>query len=151
SMKSYNPFYVELVVAGVDGEGAHVYTSDMSGAITSEDFMSSGSGSPIAYGVLEQGFRKEFSLDEARKLAEAAVRAAMERDPGSGNGVDVLAIPNGHSLEVNWHGHGNGTDAVLHQPGKPARRGGVRAQRGWPMIDHSRRQIWRSWRSFQTR
>src|SRR2546426_7912 len=101
SMKSYNPFYVELVVAGVDHEGPHVYTSDMSGAITSEDFMSSGSGSPIAYGVLEQGFRKEFSLDEARKLAEAAVRAAMERDPGSGNGVDVLAIPNGHALEVN--------------------------------------------------
>ncbi len=101
SMKSYNPFYVELVVAGVDQEGAHVYTSDMSGAITSEDFMSSGSGSPIAYGVLEQGFRKEFSLEEARKLAEAAVRAAMERDPGSGNGVDVLAIPNGHSLEAN--------------------------------------------------
>src|SRR6267143_2026689 len=91
SMKSYNPFYVELVVAGVDQEGAHVYTSDMSGAITSEDFMSSGSGSPIAYGVLEQGFRKEFSLDQATKLAEAAVRAAMERDPGSGNGVDVLA------------------------------------------------------------
>src|SRR2546425_1565278 len=100
SMKSYNPFYVELVVAGVDHEGPHVYTSDMSGAITSEDFMSSGSGSPIAYGVLEQGFRKEFSLEETRKLAEAAVRAAMERDPGSGNGVDVLAIPNGHSLEV---------------------------------------------------
>src|SRR2546422_11489429 len=73
----------------------------MSGAITSEDFMSSGSGSPIAYGVLEQGFRKEFSLDEARKLAEAAVRAAMERDPGSGNGVDVFVIPNGHSLEGN--------------------------------------------------
>src|SRR3989442_1487300 len=47
------------------------------------------------------GFRKEFSLDEARKLAEGAVRAAMERDPGSGNGVDVLAIPNGHALEVN--------------------------------------------------
>jgi proteasome beta subunit len=88
---------VELVVAGVDLEGPHVYTSDMSGAITSEDFMSSGSGSPIAYGVLEQGFRKEFSLDQAAKLAEAAVRAAMERDPGSGNGVDVLAIPNGHA------------------------------------------------------
>src|SRR5207245_880375 len=89
SMKSYNPFYVELVVAGVDHEGPHVYTSDMSGAITSEDFMSSGSGSPIAYGVLEQGFRKEFSLDEARKLAEAAVRAAMERDRGGGDGERV--------------------------------------------------------------
>src|SRR5438477_104518 len=88
SMKSYNPFYVELVVAGVDQDGPHVYTSDMSGAITSEDFMSSGSGSPIAYGVLEQGFRKEFSLAEARKLAEAAVRAAM----GSGYVGDVTAL-----------------------------------------------------------
>src|SRR2546430_17461201 len=95
----------------------------MSGAIPSEDFMSSGSGSPIAYGVLEQGFRKEFSLDEARKLAEAAVRAAMERDPGSGNGVDVLAIPNGHSLEANLDGGRNGADDVLLQPGKAAPSG----------------------------
>src|SRR3989304_983082 len=87
-MKSYNPFFVELVVAGVDREGAHVYTSDMSGAVTSEDFMSSGSGSPIAYGVLEQGYKKDLNLEEAEKLGEAAVKAAMERDPGSGNGID---------------------------------------------------------------
>ena len=101
-MKSYNPFFVELVVAGVDREGAHVYTSDMSGAVTSEDFMSSGSGSPIAYGVLEQGYRQEIALDDARKLAESAVRAAMERDPGSGNGVDVLVLPNHRfNAEVN--------------------------------------------------
>ena len=43
-MKSYNPYFVKLVVAGVDRDGGHVYTSDMSGALTSEDFMSSGSG-----------------------------------------------------------------------------------------------------------
>ena len=101
-MKSYNPFFVELVVAGVDREGGHVYTSDMSGAITSEDFMSSGSGSPIAYGVLEQGFRQDLTLEDATRLAEAAVRAAMERDPGSGNGVDVLVVPNGR-----WHAEAN--------------------------------------------
>ena len=94
-MKSYQPFYVELVVAGVDREGAHVYTSDMSGAVTSEDFMSSGSGSPIAYGVLEQGYNKDLDLEAAKKLGEAAVKAAMERDPGSGNGIDVLVVPNG--------------------------------------------------------
>src|SRR5207253_9777703 len=75
SMKPYNPFYVELVVAGVDQEGAHVYTSDMSGAITSEDFMSSGSGSPIAYCALEQAVRTVLSFDEARKLAAAGARA----------------------------------------------------------------------------
>ena len=101
-MKSYSPFYVELVVAGVDRDGSHVFTSDMSGAITSEDFMSSGSGSPIAYGVLEQGYRTDILLGDAEKLAEAAVRAAMERDPGSGNGVDVLVVPNGR-----FHGEVN--------------------------------------------
>ncbi len=101
-MKSYQPFYVELVVAGVDREGAHVYTSDMSGAVTSEDFMSSGSGSPIAYGVLEQGYNQDISLDGAKKLGEAAVKAAMERDPGSGNGIDVLVVPNGR-----FHGEAN--------------------------------------------
>ncbi len=35
------------------------------------------------------------ALEDARGLAEAAVRAAMERDPGSGNGVDILVVPNG--------------------------------------------------------
>jgi 20S proteasome alpha/beta subunit len=83
-----------VAIAGAMSDAEYL----VNGAITSEDFMSSGSGSPIAYGVLEQGFRKEFTLDEAKKLAEAAVRAAMERDPGSGNGVDVLAIPNGHAF-----------------------------------------------------
>lgn len=101
-MKAYNPYFVELVVAGVDEEGPHVFTADMSGAVTSEPFMSSGSGSPIAYGVLEQGYRAQIPLEEGRRLAETAVRAAMERDPGSGNGVDVLVLPNGnYSREVN--------------------------------------------------
>jgi proteasome beta subunit len=99
-MKSYNPFYVELVVAGVDAEGPHVFTADMSGAITSEPFMASGSGSPLAYGVMEQGFRQGLDIEAGKRLAEQAVRAAMERDPGSGNGVDVLAVGNDAWREV---------------------------------------------------
>lgn len=92
-LKSYTPYFVELLVAGVDADGAHVYSADMSGAITEEDFASSGSGSPIAYGVLESGYTHEITIGEAKILAEKAVAAAIERDPGSGNGVDVLEIP----------------------------------------------------------
>jgi proteasome beta subunit len=66
----------------------------MSGAITNEDFASSGSGSPIAYGVLESLYHKEITNEEAKEIARKAVSAAMERDPGSGNGIDVLVIPN---------------------------------------------------------
>ena len=62
-----------MIVAGVDQEGAHVYAADMSGAITDEDFASSGSGSPIAYGVLESVYHKEITNDQAKEIATKAV------------------------------------------------------------------------------
>jgi 20S proteasome, alpha and beta subunits len=93
-LKSYQPYFVELLVAGVDDNGGHIYAADMSGAITTEDFASSGSGSPIAYGVLESVYHKNITNEEAKEIATKAVAAAMERDPGSGNGIDILVIPN---------------------------------------------------------
>jgi proteasome beta subunit len=93
-LKNYQPYFVELLVAGVDSKGAHVNVADMSGAITSEDFAASGSGAPIAYGVLESLYNKDMTNDEAKEVAKKAILAAMERDPGSGNGVDILTIPN---------------------------------------------------------
>jgi proteasome beta subunit len=92
-MKSYQPYYAEFIVAGVDLSGAHVLISDMSGAVSTESFVSTGSGSPIAYGVLESSYKDNMTLEEGKTIASSAVRAAMERDPGSGNGIDVLAIP----------------------------------------------------------
>jgi proteasome beta subunit len=92
-LKNYQPYYVELLVAGVDTSGSHVNVADMSGAITNEDYAASGSGAPIAYGVLESLYHFDISNDEAKEIAKKAVAAAMERDPGSGNGIDVLAIP----------------------------------------------------------
>jgi proteasome beta subunit len=44
--------------------------------------------------VLESTYHKEITNEEARQIAAKAVSAAMERDPGSGNGIDVLVIPN---------------------------------------------------------
>jgi proteasome beta subunit len=92
-MKSYQPYFAEFIVAGVDALGPHVYVTDMSGAVSAEDFVSSGSGSPIAYGVLESNYKPDMTLEQAKTLGTNAVQAAMERDPGSGNGIDVVAIP----------------------------------------------------------
>lgn len=92
-LKNFQPYFVELIVAGVDEEGGHVYVADMSGAITNEDFAASGSGSPIAYGVLESVYHTGLTNEQAKEIATKAVAAAMERDPGSGNGIDVLVIP----------------------------------------------------------
>jgi proteasome beta subunit len=92
-LKNYQPYFVELLVGGVDQEGGHIFVADMSGAITSEEFASSGSGSPIAYGVLETIYHKDMTNEQAKEIATKAVAAAMERDPGSGNGIDILTIP----------------------------------------------------------
>jgi proteasome beta subunit len=92
-LRSYQPYYVELLVAGVDSSGPQVNVADMSGAITNEDFAASGSGAPIAYGVLESLYDKSITNDEAKEVARKAVSASMERDPGSGNGIDILVIP----------------------------------------------------------
>ena len=88
------------MVAGVDDDGGHIFSADMSGAITNEEFTSSGSGSPIAYGVLESAYHKDITNEQAKDIATKAVAAAMERDPGSGNGIDVLMIPNLTTLTV---------------------------------------------------
>jgi proteasome beta subunit len=99
-LKNYQPYFVELVVAGVDENGGHIFSADMSGAITNEDFTSSGSGSPIAYGVLESAYKSNLNNEQAKEIATKAVAAAMERDPGSGNGIDILVIPNLVTLRV---------------------------------------------------
>jgi proteasome beta subunit len=93
-LKNYQPYFVELLIGGVDQDGGHIFVADMSGAITGEEFASSGSGSPIAYGVLESIYHKDMTNEQAKEIATKAVAAAMERDPGSGNGIDVLTIPN---------------------------------------------------------
>jgi proteasome beta subunit len=89
----YYPFYVQLLVGGVDETGAGMYSVDaLGGATKEEEIVATGSGSPMAYGVLEDRFRKGMKKDEAVELAVRAVRAAIKRDAGSGEGVHVVVI-----------------------------------------------------------
>jgi len=89
----YFPYYVQLLVGGVDEHGSSVYSVDAFGGSTKEEeIVSTGSGSPMAYGVLEDRFTKGMSEDEAIDLAIRALKAAMKRDAGSGEGVHVVVI-----------------------------------------------------------
>ena len=91
-MRNYVPYITEMLVAGIDESGSQVFEADISGAVTDEAFASSGSGSPMAYGVLEATYRSGIDTEEAAEIAAKAVKSAMERDPGSGNGIQVLII-----------------------------------------------------------
>jgi len=90
---TFLPYMVQLIVAGYNG-GASIFSLDAIGAVEEEKkFFSTGSGSPMALGVLEDSFDENLSIDDGEKLAVRAIRAAVERDIASGGkGIDVVTI-----------------------------------------------------------
>jgi len=89
----YFPYYVQLLVGGVDDHGPSVYSVDaMGGATREEEIVATGSGSPMAYGVLEDRFRPDMSEDEAIEIAVRSLKSAMKRDSGSGEGIQIVVI-----------------------------------------------------------
>ena len=89
----YFPYYVQLLVGGIDESGPSVYSVDaMGGATREEEIVATGSGSPMAYGVLEDRFVPHLSEDAAIDLAIRALKSAMKRDAGSGEGIHVVVI-----------------------------------------------------------
>ncbi|HEX3002291.1 MAG TPA: proteasome subunit beta, partial [Methanoregula sp.] len=57
-----------------------------------EEIVATGSGSPMAYGVLEDRFKPNMSEDEAIELAVRGLKSAIKRDAGSGEGINVVVI-----------------------------------------------------------
>jgi proteasome beta subunit len=89
----YFPFVSEILVGGIESDGTtRLYVMDPVGSLIEDDYAAIGSGAQIAIGILEQGYRADMSVEDARKLAISAIRAAIERDAISGDGIDVLTI-----------------------------------------------------------
>lgn len=87
------PAIAHFLLGGRDYQGVHLYDLFPDGSVTKiRDFVSSGSGSVIAYGVLESQYHPEMSLEEGVKLAVRSVNAALQRDSGTGEGIDVVTI-----------------------------------------------------------
>jgi proteasome beta subunit len=88
----YFPFILQSIIGGVDDQGPHIFALDPLGSVTEEKCVSTGSGSPVAYGVLEPGYKEEMSVKEAIPLVVRAVNSAMKRDSASGDSFDVAVI-----------------------------------------------------------
>ena len=95
------PYYVQLLVGGVDENGPSIYSVDaLGGATKEEEIVATGSGSPMAYGVLEDRYKTGMDKDEAISLAIRAVRSAIKRDAGSGEGIHVVVITSDEYTEI---------------------------------------------------
>jgi proteasome beta subunit len=88
------PLIAQILVGGVDSTGPHVFSLDPLGSLVEEKCVATGSGSPIAYGVLEDRYKEGATIEEILPVVVRAVDSAMKRDIASGNNFDIAVITN---------------------------------------------------------
>ncbi len=94
------PGITHFLLGGADRE-LRLYDVYADGSITDvDDFVSSGSGSVMAYGVFEAYYKKEMTEAEGTELALKAISAAIQRDSASGEGIDVYVITKAEMRKV---------------------------------------------------
>jgi proteasome beta subunit len=88
----YYPYLAWMIIGGVDGSGSHVFSVDAGGGTLEDKFVSVGSGSTLAYGVIEENYKADMSVSDGVDLAIRALTSAMKRDSASGDGYIVHTI-----------------------------------------------------------
>jgi proteasome beta subunit len=86
------PLITQTIVGGVDDEGPSLYSLDPLGSVLPDKFTVVGSGTEIAMGVVEEGYKDNMNAEEAKDLVVRAMKSAVSRDIMSGDGVDFLTI-----------------------------------------------------------
>lgn len=89
------PSIVGSLIGGFDEDGnASLFTIEPAGGITEVEGYDANfsSGMPYILGLLERQYKKEMLVKEAAELAKECIKAAIERDTASGNGLDVFTI-----------------------------------------------------------
>lgn len=86
------PLITQTIVGGMDDEGPSIYVLDVLGSVIPDKYAAVGSGSEIAYGLLEQGYKEGMTIKEAKDLVTRAIKSAVSRDIMSGDGIDFITI-----------------------------------------------------------
>src|SRR3989304_2528985 len=87
--RRYFPYWVQLVIGGVDPRGSHVFSLDMAGGGLEDTYVSPGAGSPYVYGVLEDHWTKGRNVKGDEETEIRVFIWAKRRDAASGEGIDV--------------------------------------------------------------
>jgi len=86
------PLITQTIVGGIDEEGSSLYVLDVLGSVIPDKYAVVGSGTEIAIGVIEEGYREDLTMEEAKDLVVRAIKSAISRDIMSGDGIDFLII-----------------------------------------------------------
>jgi proteasome beta subunit len=86
------PLITQTIVSGVDEEGASLYVLDILGSVIPDKYAVVGSGTEIAIGVIEEGYKEDLTVEGAKDLVIRAIKSAISRDIMSGDGIDFMLI-----------------------------------------------------------
>ena len=86
------PFMADILVGGFDNYGPALFNIDMFGSVEEKSYVTTGSGSPVAYGLLEEEYKEDVTVENAKTIALRAVKAAITRNIGTGDGINVAVI-----------------------------------------------------------
>ena len=90
--RRYAPLITQTIVGGLDEEGPSLYVLDVLGSLIPDKYAAVGSGTELAIGVLEEGYKESMKLKEIKDLVTRAIKSAISRDVMSGDGIDFLII-----------------------------------------------------------
>jgi proteasome beta subunit len=93
------PLITQTIVGGIDEEGPSIYVLDVLGSVIPDKYAVVGSGTEIAVGVLEEGYKEDMPIEEAKNLVTRAIKSAVSRDIMSGDGIDFLLLTKGGITE----------------------------------------------------
>ena len=86
------PFIADILLGGYDRDGPALFNVDMFGSVEKKSYVTTGSGSPVAYGLLEDEYRDDLKIEDAKVVALRAVKAAIVRNIGTGDGINLATI-----------------------------------------------------------
>ena len=87
------PGIVSFLLGGRDAFGFHLYDIGIDGSLTPiKEYASTGSGSMMAYGVLDTLYTPEMTIKEGMDLAKKAIGSALRRDLPTGDGIDIFTV-----------------------------------------------------------
>ena len=90
--RRYTPLITQTIIGGLDDEGPSLYVLDVLGSLIPDKYAAVGSGTEIAIGVLEEGYKEDMKIKDAKELVTRSIKSAISRDVMSGDGIDFLII-----------------------------------------------------------
>ena len=96
--RRYFPLLTQVIVGGYDDK-PRIYTLDPLGSLLPDEYAAVGSGAEMALGILDAQYNSQMNEDDAKNLAIKSIRAAIQRDASSGDGIDILTINNSNLRE----------------------------------------------------